>query len=59
LKVKCIDDTGYPRSLILNKIYTTLEDEFAELMSCYRVFEESQKNGFLFPKNRFEIIKGE
>ena len=51
----CIDNTGYPASLELHKIYQVLPDEEAALDGDLRVIDKSGED-YLFPASFFTPI---
>jgi hypothetical protein len=51
----CIDNTGYPASLELHKIYRVLRDEDAAKGGDMRVVDESGED-YLYPARRFIVI---
>ena len=53
--VVCIDNTDYPASLELHKIYRTLSDADAEACGDLRVVDESGED-YLFPAAYFVSI---
>ena len=53
--VVCIDNTDYPASLELHKIYRTLPDEDAEASGDVRIIDESGED-YLFEASRFVAI---
>ncbi|MCC6298260.1 MAG: hypothetical protein IT314_03100 [Anaerolineales bacterium] len=50
--VICVDNSEYPASLELHKIYRVLPDKDAQSDGDYRVIDESGDN-YLFPANYF------
>lgn len=54
--VVCIDNTGYPVSLELHKIYRTLPDADAKRSGDLRVIDESGED-YLFPAASFIAIR--
>ena len=52
----CIDNTGYPASLELRKIYQVLPDEKAAKHKLVRVIDESGED-YLYPKRFFVPIE--
>lgn len=48
----CVDDTGYPASLELHKIYRVIPDEDAATNGDLRVVDESGED-YLYPAKRF------
>ncbi|MDZ7615487.1 MAG: hypothetical protein U1E05_00695 [Patescibacteria group bacterium] len=54
--VVCVDNTGYPASLELHKIYRTLPDSEAESEGDIRVIDESGED-YLFSRDRFVPIE--
>lgn len=53
--VICIDNTGYPASLEVRKLYQTLPDPMAEKIGHIRVIDESGED-YLYPEKRFMAI---
>ncbi len=53
--VVCIDNTGYPASLELHKIYRTLRDDNAADSGDLRVVDESGED-YLYPAAGFVAI---
>lgn len=51
----CIDNDGYPASLILHKIYRVLADKQAIADGDIRVIDESGED-YLYPATRFAEI---
>ena len=54
--VICIDDSGYPASLELRKIYEVLPDSAAERRDQIRVIDESGED-YLYPASSFIRIQ--
>ncbi len=54
--VVCVDNTGYPASLELHKIYRTVPDAEAEADGDYRVVDESGED-YLYSQDRFVPIE--
>jgi hypothetical protein len=54
--VVCVDNTGYPASLELHKIYRTLPDKDAEADGDIRVIDESGED-YLYSRDRFVAIR--
>ena len=52
----CIDNSGYPASLELHKIYLVLSDEDAAKNGDLRVIDESGED-YLYPATRFIVIE--
>lgn len=52
----CMDNTGYPASLELHKIYRVLPDEDAEQDGDLRIIDESGED-YLFSSERFALVK--
>ncbi|MGE0827056.1 MAG: hypothetical protein AB7G75_25610 [Candidatus Binatia bacterium] len=52
----CIDNTGYPTSLELRKIYQVLPDEKAAKHKLVRVIDESGED-YLYPQRFFVPIE--
>lgn len=53
--VVCVDNTDYPASLELHKIYRVMPDREAEADGDIRVIDESGED-YLFSKDRFVSI---
>lgn len=53
--VICIDNTDYPASLEVRKLYQTLSDPMAEKIGHIRVIDESGED-YLYPEKRFMTI---
>lgn len=53
--VVCVDNTGYPASLELHKIYRVLPDEDAEADSDLRVVDGSGED-YLYPDSDFMLL---
>lgn len=53
--VICIDNTDYPASLEVRKLYQTLPDPMAEKIGHIRVIDESGED-YLYPEKRFMAI---
>ncbi|NOZ24416.1 MAG: hypothetical protein GXP25_25340 [Planctomycetes bacterium] len=53
--VVCIDNTGYPASLELHKIYRVVSDEDAAAEGDIRVIDESGED-YLYPASYFAPI---
>lgn len=51
----CVDNSGYPASLELHKIYRVLLDEEAESDGDLRIVDESGED-YLYPAERFVLI---
>jgi hypothetical protein len=51
----CINNSGYPASLELHKIYRVLPDKEAQLDGDLRVIDESGED-YLFPSDYFILI---
>lgn len=51
----CIDNSGYPASLELHKIYRVLPDKQAQTDGDLRVIDESGED-YLFPADYFILI---
>jgi len=51
----CIDNSGYPASLELHKIYRVLPDEQAAADDMLRVIDESGED-YLFSAERFIVM---
>lgn len=57
MKVRCIDNNGYPASLEKNSIYEAIHDgAVADKLGLIRVFDESG-SAYLYSKTMFEIIE--
>lgn len=54
--VVCIENSGYPASLELRKIYVRLSDPEAETDGFWRVVDESGED-YLFPARFFASIE--
>ncbi len=54
--VVCVDNTGYPASLELHKIYRMLPDTEAESEGDIRVVDESGED-YLYSRDRFVPIE--
>jgi hypothetical protein len=52
----CVDNTGYPASLELHKIYRVLPDADAARDGDLRVIDESGED-YLYPAARFHMIE--
>jgi hypothetical protein len=52
----CVDNTGYPVSLELHKIYRVLPDEDAAEDGDLRVIDESGED-YLYPVSHFMVIE--
>ena len=52
----CVDNTDYPASLDLHKIYRVLPDEDAESDGDIRVVDESGED-YLYSSHRFVTVK--
>jgi Ca2+-binding EF-hand superfamily protein len=53
--VVCVQNTGYPASLELRKIYQALPDADAEVHNLVRVIDESGED-YLYPKKFFRAL---
>lgn len=51
----CVDNSGYPVSLDLHKVYRVLYDSMAEQDGDLRVIDESGED-YLYPATRFVLI---
>lgn len=51
----CIDNAGYPASLVLHKIYRVMPDDGAVADGDIRVIDESSED-YLYPAARFAEI---
>ena len=54
--VLCIDDSGYPESLEVRKLYAVLPDERAAANNYIRVIDETGED-YLYPKKYFVSIE--
>jgi hypothetical protein len=54
--VVCVDNTGYPASLELHKIYRVVQDPEAEADGDVRVLDESGED-YLYSQDRFVPIR--
>ena len=54
--VVCVDNTGYPASLELHKIYRTVPDPDAERDGDIRVVDESGED-YLYSQDHFAAIR--
>lgn len=54
--VVCVDNTGYPASLELHKIYMVVQDAEAEADGDIRVVDESGED-YLYSQDRFVPIR--
>ena len=54
--VLCVENTGYPTSLEIRKIYRTLSDAVAARRGLARVIDESGED-YLYPKDYFVPIE--
>ena len=54
--VVCVDNTGYPASLELHKIYKTVPDPDADSDGDVRVVDESGED-YLYSRDRFAPIR--
>lgn len=52
----CIDNTGYPASLELHKIYCVLADEDAAVDGDLRIIDESGED-YLYPAKWFVFVE--
>lgn len=52
----CLDNSGYPVSLELHKLYRILDDERAEALGMVRVVDESGED-YLYPVEYFWPVK--
>jgi len=52
----CIDNSGYPASLEVHKIYQVIPDEHAAEEGDLRVIEESGED-YLYPASHFMVIE--
>ncbi len=52
----CVENTGYPASLELRKLYRVLPDDDAALDGDLRVIDESGED-YLYPARYFVVIK--
>lgn len=53
--VVCLDNSGYPASLELHKIYRVLPDEDAAAEGDLRIVDESGED-YLYPSERFAAV---
>lgn len=51
----CINNSGYPASLELYKVYRVLSDKVAEAEGDMRVIDESGED-YIYPSDRFVLI---
>jgi len=51
----CVDNTGYPASLELRKVYEILPDEEANRVGQIRIVDESGED-YLYPEDLFEVV---
>ncbi len=51
----CVNNSGYPASLELYKVYRVLSDEVAEVEGDMRVIDESGED-YIYPADRFVLI---
>jgi len=54
--VVCVNNTDYPASLELHKIYRVLPDEDAEVDGDLRVIDESGED-YLYPADYFVVVE--
>jgi len=54
--VLCIDNSGYPASLVPRKVYRTLPDDEAVNQDLVRVIDESGDD-YLYPADRFVNVE--
>jgi len=54
--VVCVRNTGYPASLEVRKIYTSLQDHTAEAHGMLRVVDESGED-YLYPAKFFVAVQ--
>lgn len=52
----CVDNTGYPASLELHKIYRVLADQDAETDGDLRIVDESGED-YLYPAEYFVFVE--
>ena len=52
----CVDNSGYPASLKLHRIYRVLPDEHAAEEGDLRVIDESGED-YLYPVSQFMVIE--
>lgn len=52
----CVENTGYPASLEILKVYQVLPDEEAELENDLRLIDESGED-YLYPASYFVLIE--
>ncbi len=57
--VLCINNAGYPASLIVGKVYRRLPDPDAEAHDMLRIIDEdkSEPDGYLYPAAMFVPIE--
>lgn len=53
--VICINNKGYPASLIIRKFYEVLSDPLAKKLGQLRIIDESGED-YLYPEERFMKI---
>ena len=54
--VVCINNTGYPASLLVRRLYRVLPDRTAEKHGLRRIVDDSEKD-YLYPKGFFASIR--
>ena len=52
----CVDNTDYPASLEVRKVYATLPDPTAESTGFVRVIDESGED-YLYPRSSFVAVE--
>lgn len=52
----CVNNTEYPSSLELHKIYWVLPDEYAEADGDLRIVDESDED-YLYPADYFVLLE--
>ncbi len=52
----CVNNTAYPASLVLHKIYRVLPDEDAKADGDFRVVDESDED-YLYPAGYFVLVE--
>ena len=53
--VLCVDNSGYPASLLVRRLYEMIPDAEAEREGLLRVVDESGED-YLFPQDLFEAV---
>jgi len=54
--ILCVDNSAYPASLDVRKLYLSLPDPDAEAVGMVRVIDESGES-YLFPRQMFRRLK--